>query len=92
MYFGKLVELAPAEDIFTNPQHPYTRQLLNAMPILEDDYEAPKQWDIVFETDQFSFQYQTGLTDDHWFEVTKDHFVACTLHQVDSSILKEETV
>lgn len=92
MYFGKLVELAPAEDIFTNPQHPYTRQLLNAMPILEDDYEASKQWDIVFETDQFSFQYQTGLTDDHWFEVTKDHFVACTLHQVDSSILKEETV
>ena len=32
MYFGNLVELAPAEDIFNNPQHPYTRELLNAIP------------------------------------------------------------
>lgn len=92
MYFGKLVELAPAEEIFTNPQHPYTKQLLNAMPILEDDYEPPKQWNVVYETDQFGFQYQNGTTDDDWVEVTKNHFVACTLHQLDSLILTEETV
>lgn len=92
MYFGKLVELAPAEEIFTNPQHPYTKQLLNAMPVLDDDYEPPKQWDVVYETADFGFQYQNGLTDDDWVEVAKDHFVACTLHQMDSLILKEETV
>ncbi|NMG58310.1 ABC transporter ATP-binding protein [Geitlerinema sp. P-1104] len=27
---GKIVELAPTEDLFRNPQHPYTRTLLNA--------------------------------------------------------------
>ncbi len=32
MYLGRLVELAPAEDIFANPQHPYTRLLLETIP------------------------------------------------------------
>jgi peptide/nickel transport system ATP-binding protein len=32
MYLGRLVELAPAEDIFARPQHPYTRLLLDTIP------------------------------------------------------------
>lgn len=32
MYGGQFVELAPVEDIFTNPQHPYTRSLLRSNP------------------------------------------------------------
>ncbi|MEZ4736891.1 MAG: ATP-binding cassette domain-containing protein [Caldilineaceae bacterium] len=32
MYVGKLVELAPTEAIFANPQHPYTEALLSAVP------------------------------------------------------------
>ena len=31
MYFGKLVELGPTEDIFTAPRHPYTRALLGTL-------------------------------------------------------------
>ena len=34
MYLGKLVELAPADEIFDNPRHPYTKALLSAMPTL----------------------------------------------------------
>jgi len=32
MYMGKIVELAPADDIFERPRHPYTKALLSAMP------------------------------------------------------------
>jgi peptide/nickel transport system ATP-binding protein len=31
---GKIVEMGPTEDIFTNPQNPYTQKLLRAAPLL----------------------------------------------------------
>lgn len=33
LYRGKLVEVAPTSELFSNPQHPYTRALLSAIPI-----------------------------------------------------------
>ncbi|MEM7021328.1 MAG: oligopeptide/dipeptide ABC transporter ATP-binding protein [Pseudomonadota bacterium] len=35
MYLGQLVEWGPARDVFRQPQHPYTRMLLDAIPDLE---------------------------------------------------------
>jgi ABC-type oligopeptide transport system ATPase subunit len=34
MYRGRLVEVAPAEALFTTPAHAYTRALLSAIPTL----------------------------------------------------------
>ncbi len=33
MYLGRIVEIATTQEIFTNPQHPYTKALLSAYPI-----------------------------------------------------------
>ncbi len=34
MYAGEIVEVAPSDDIFNNPKHPYTRRLMNSFPTI----------------------------------------------------------
>ncbi len=41
MYAGRIVETAPASDIFVSPEHPYTWGLLRSIPRLERDREEP---------------------------------------------------
>jgi len=36
MYAGRLVEEGPAETIFKRPEHPYTRHLINSLPVIGD--------------------------------------------------------
>lgn len=75
MYGGHLVEMANTADIFKNPQHPYTKELLRAIPRFSDK-------ELVFENksdvkiDFVAFDNDKG-TDDDWVEVRPNHFVTC---------------
>ena len=40
MYLGRLVELADKHTLFGNPQHPYTKMLLDAIPKMHDTGRA----------------------------------------------------
>jgi peptide/nickel transport system ATP-binding protein len=39
LYLGRMMELAPAAAILANPQHPYTRELLESAPIPDPDVQ-----------------------------------------------------
>ncbi|MDE6662733.1 MAG: ATP-binding cassette domain-containing protein [Lachnospiraceae bacterium] len=42
MYHGRLVEVAPTEELFENPKHPYTKALLSAIPVPDPRLERVK--------------------------------------------------
>jgi oligopeptide/dipeptide ABC transporter ATP-binding protein len=64
MYLGRIVELGAARSLFAEPQHPYTRALLSAIPIPDPD--APRQRVTL---DPKSFQREAPLrqvAEGHW--------------------------
>ncbi|MGH3664553.1 MAG: ABC transporter ATP-binding protein [Egibacteraceae bacterium] len=43
MYLGTIVEVASAEELYTQPRHPYTKALLSAVPIPDPVVEARRE-------------------------------------------------
>ena len=90
MYLGKLVEKAPAEELFAHPMHPYTRALLSAIPeprldstrkriLLRGEITSP-----VNLPDECRFGKRCDYCcercrqgDPELIEVSPNHFVAC---------------
>ncbi|WP_112321377.1 ABC transporter ATP-binding protein [Oceanibium sediminis] len=42
LYFGSVVELGPAEEVFANPRHPYTKLLAESAPVVGRPLAAPE--------------------------------------------------
>ena len=73
MYFGKMVELADADELFLNPLHPYTQSLLSAIPLPDPIYEKNRKRIVYnplavhdYSVDKPSFR-----------EIKPGHFVMC---------------
>lgn len=90
LYLGRVMEIAPTEALYANPQHPYTRALLAAAPIpdpaqrrsiplLQGDLPSPANppSGCVFRTRCPLAEDRCGSTDMQLREVQPGHFQAC---------------
>ena len=90
MYLGKAVEIASSEELFNNPQHPYTKALLSAILIPEADanvdriqlrgelsspIDPKEECRFAKRCNYYCEQCDKGLPP--LIEVSTNHFVAC---------------
>ena len=73
MYYGKLVELANAEELFDHPVHPYTRSLLSAIPLPDPVYEKKR----VRITYNPLVEHDYSVDKPSLREIAPGHFVYC---------------
>ncbi|MED3551306.1 ABC transporter ATP-binding protein [Cytobacillus praedii] len=73
MYAGKIVELAESEELYANPQHPYTKSLLSAIPIPDPKVEKLKKR-VLMEEQTEEDKYQ--LKNSKLVEISNGHWVA----------------
>lgn len=75
MYRGRLVEVAPADDLFNSAIHPYTRNLLKAVPVA--DLAAPLDFDLIIDSDKV--EWPSPFTEVAGMDLNHDDHV---LHEI----------
>lgn len=79
MYFGKLVELAPSDELFAHPLHPYTRSLLSAIPLPDPAYEKMRKRIVYNPLAEHDYSVDKPVMR----EVEPGHFVYCNEAEFD---------
>ncbi len=73
MYFGKMVELAPSDELFAHPLHPYTKSLLSAIPLPDPRAEKAR----VRITYNSLAEHDYSVDKPSMREILPGHFIYC---------------
>ena len=84
MYFGKMVELADADELFAHPLHPYTKSLLSAIPLPDPRTEKTRKRIKYNPLDSHDYTVDKPS----FREVSPGHFVMC--NDVEEAAYKAE--
>ncbi len=76
MHRGQIVEMGSRAQVFGNPQHPYTRRLMEAVPVADPAYFHPKKTRHTDEIISPVYAKGTILTRNRLIEVAAGHLVA----------------
>lgn len=76
MYGGKIVELAESEELYSNPRHPYTKMLLQSIPIPDPAIEKQKQQERHVLTEDELRAKRFDVDNTELVEISKGHWVA----------------
>ena len=71
MHLGRIVELAPAGELFAHPLHPYTQSLLSAIPIPDPQQEKGRQ-QLVYQAPPPAHRTLRELRPNHFVLVSDD--------------------
>ena len=82
MHWGKLLEVGPADEIYHNPIHPYTKSLLSAIPEPDPERERKRQHLI------YNSSIETDGENRQMYEIRPGHFVYAT--EAEAKNYKEE--
>lgn len=77
MYFGKIVELAPSDELFKHPLHPYTKSLLSAIPKPNPLTEKNRKR-ITYNPQEV---HDYSVNKPRLTELTPGHFVYCNIDE-----------
>ncbi|MBA8880070.1 ABC transporter ATP-binding protein [Phyllobacterium myrsinacearum] len=75
MYLGEIVEIGPRAAVFNNPQHAYTKTLMDAVPIPDPARRAIKRNTVTTELKSPVRPVDYEIPQRAYLEVTKGHFV-----------------
>jgi peptide/nickel transport system ATP-binding protein len=76
MHRGQIVEMGSRAQVFGNPQHPYTRRLMESVPVADPAYFHPKKTRHTDEIISPVYAKGTILTRNRLIEVAAGHLVA----------------
>jgi len=77
MHYGKILEIGPADEVYTHPLHAYTKSLISAVPVPDPEFERNRK-QVVYDASREHDDKQRRMV-----EIAPGHFVRASEDEVE---------